>query len=70
MLELNVRAIDAGLTVGPHVDHQESPGDIVDQQVSDHRVSAPQASISELWFLCTGRLKCKANELSAKNLLP
>lgn len=60
MLELNVQTTDAGPTVGPHGDYQESPVHTVDQQVS-----APQVSISELWFLCTGRVKFNANEPSA-----
>jgi hypothetical protein len=69
MVELNIQTTDAGLTVGPHRDYQESPADIVHQQVSDYRVSASQVSISELQFLCIDRLTCNANKLSAKNLL-
>lgn len=60
MLELNVQTIDAGPTVGPRGDYQESPVHTVNQQVP-----APQVCISELWFLCTGRVKCNVNEPSA-----
>jgi hypothetical protein len=56
---------NTGLMVGTQGDYQESPVDITDQQVSDHSISAPQASISELQFICRGRLKCNGSEFSA-----
>jgi hypothetical protein len=51
--------------VGAQGDYQESPVDIIHQQVSDHSISAPQVSISELRFLHRGTLKCNGSEFPA-----